>query len=60
MRIFRNRWSGSRGTPVATIYRQLAPNYITREIFATKREELRITAANAITTRLGSRRDYCA
>src|SRR6266446_8236736 len=24
---------------VATIYRQLAPNYITREIFATKREE---------------------
>ncbi len=25
---------------VATIYRQLAPNYITREIFATKREEL--------------------
>jgi regulator of protease activity HflC (stomatin/prohibitin superfamily) len=39
---------------VATIYRQLAPNYITREIFATKREELRTTAANAITTRLGS------
>jgi len=39
---------------VATIYRQIAPNYITREIFATKREELRTTAANAITTRLGS------
>jgi regulator of protease activity HflC (stomatin/prohibitin superfamily) len=39
---------------VATIYRQIAPNYITREIFATKREELRVTAANAITTRLGS------
>ena len=39
---------------VATIYRQLAPNYITREIFATKREELRVTAAQAITTRLGS------
>ncbi len=39
---------------VATIYRQLAPNYITREIFATKREELRISASNAITTRLGS------
>jgi regulator of protease activity HflC (stomatin/prohibitin superfamily) len=39
---------------VATIYRQLAPNYITREIFATKREELRVSAANAITTRLGS------
>jgi len=26
---------------VATIYRQLAPNFITREIFATRREELR-------------------
>jgi regulator of protease activity HflC (stomatin/prohibitin superfamily) len=39
---------------VATIYRQLAPNYITREIFATKREELRIAAATAITTRLGA------
>lgn len=39
---------------VATIYRQLAPNYITREIFATKREELRLSAASAITTRLAS------
>jgi regulator of protease activity HflC (stomatin/prohibitin superfamily) len=39
---------------VATIYRQIAPNYITREIFATKREELRTSAANTITTRLGS------
>jgi regulator of protease activity HflC (stomatin/prohibitin superfamily) len=39
---------------VATIYRQLAPNYVTREIFATKREELRIAAATAITTRLGA------
>jgi regulator of protease activity HflC (stomatin/prohibitin superfamily) len=39
---------------VATIYRQIAPNYITREIFATKREELRTNAANAITARLGS------
>jgi regulator of protease activity HflC (stomatin/prohibitin superfamily) len=39
---------------VATIYRQLAPNYITREIFATKREELRIQAAEAITARLAS------
>jgi regulator of protease activity HflC (stomatin/prohibitin superfamily) len=39
---------------VATIYRQLAPNYITREIFATKREELRTKAAEAITTRLAS------
>jgi len=26
------------GPVVATIYRQLAPNYVTREIFATKRE----------------------
>jgi regulator of protease activity HflC (stomatin/prohibitin superfamily) len=39
---------------VATIYRQIAPNYVTREIFATKREELRTTAATAITARLGS------
>jgi regulator of protease activity HflC (stomatin/prohibitin superfamily) len=39
---------------VATIYRQLAPNYITREIFATKREELRAAAATAITARLGT------
>jgi regulator of protease activity HflC (stomatin/prohibitin superfamily) len=39
---------------VATIYRQLAPNYITREIFATKREELRLNASTAITTRLAS------
>jgi regulator of protease activity HflC (stomatin/prohibitin superfamily) len=39
---------------VSTIYRQLAPNYMTREIFATKREELRSKAAEAITTRLAS------
>jgi regulator of protease activity HflC (stomatin/prohibitin superfamily) len=39
---------------VATIYRQLAPNYITREIFATKREELRLAAATSITARLAS------
>jgi len=39
---------------VSTIYRQLAPNYITREIFATKREELRTKAAEAITSRLVS------
>src|SRR6266478_4827592 len=39
---------------VATIYRQLAPNYITRDIFATKREELRLSASNAITSRLAS------
>jgi regulator of protease activity HflC (stomatin/prohibitin superfamily) len=39
---------------VSTIYRQLAPNYITQEIFATMREELRSKAAAAITTRLES------
>jgi regulator of protease activity HflC (stomatin/prohibitin superfamily) len=39
---------------VSTIYRQLAPNYITQEIFATKREELRSKTAAAITTRLES------
>ena len=39
---------------VSTIYRQLAPNYITREIFATKREELRTKAAEAITVRLAT------
>jgi regulator of protease activity HflC (stomatin/prohibitin superfamily) len=39
---------------VATIYRQLAPNYITREIFATKREELRSAASTAIMSRLAS------
>src|ERR1700688_227222 len=39
---------------VSTIYRQLAPNYMTREIFATKRKELRSRAAEAITARLAS------
>jgi regulator of protease activity HflC (stomatin/prohibitin superfamily) len=39
---------------VSTIYRQLTPNYVTREIFATKREELRTKAAEAITARLAS------
>jgi regulator of protease activity HflC (stomatin/prohibitin superfamily) len=39
---------------VSSIYRQLAPNYLTREIFALKREELRTQAAEAIKTRLAS------
>ena len=39
---------------VSAIYRQLAPNYMTREIFATKREELRTKAAETITARLAS------
>jgi len=42
------------GPVVSSTYRQLAPNYMTREIFALKREELRTTAADAIQTRLGS------
>jgi regulator of protease activity HflC (stomatin/prohibitin superfamily) len=42
------------GPVVSTIYRQLAPNYETREIFALKREELRSKAADQIKTRLGS------
>jgi regulator of protease activity HflC (stomatin/prohibitin superfamily) len=39
---------------VASTYRSLAPNYITREIFAVKREELRSKAAQAIESRLAS------
>jgi regulator of protease activity HflC (stomatin/prohibitin superfamily) len=37
---------------VASTYRALAPNYMTREIFTVKREELRSKAAEAIKTRL--------
>jgi regulator of protease activity HflC (stomatin/prohibitin superfamily) len=39
---------------VSTIYRQLAPNYETREVFALKREELRTKAAELIKARLAS------
>ncbi len=39
---------------VATIFRQIAPNYIVREVFATRREELRQRAADAIAARLGA------
>jgi len=42
------------GPVVSAIYRQLAPNYETREIFAVRREELRTKAADAIKTRLAS------
>jgi len=42
------------GPVVSAVYRQLAPNYETREIFATKREELRTKAAEAIKARLAS------
>ena len=55
MRICRSRLARKWSHPwCSTIYRQLAPNYITQEIFATKREELRTKAAAAITTRLES------
>ncbi len=39
---------------VATVFRQVAPSYIVREVFATRREELRQRAAEAIAARLGS------
>jgi regulator of protease activity HflC (stomatin/prohibitin superfamily) len=42
------------GPVVSSIYRQLAPNYVTREIFAVKREELRTQAAEGIKARLAS------
>jgi regulator of protease activity HflC (stomatin/prohibitin superfamily) len=42
------------GPVVSSTYRQLAPNYVIREIFAVKREELRNQAAEAIKTRLAS------
>jgi len=42
------------GPVVSSTYRQLAPNYMTREIFAVKREELRNQAAQMITARLSS------
>jgi regulator of protease activity HflC (stomatin/prohibitin superfamily) len=42
------------GPVVSSTYRQLAPNYVTREIFAVKREELRSLAAEQIKTRLAS------
>jgi regulator of protease activity HflC (stomatin/prohibitin superfamily) len=42
------------GPVVTSTYRQLAPNYVTREIFALKREELRTQAAEMIKTRLAA------
>ena len=42
------------GPVVTSTYRQLAPNYETREIFAVKREELRGKASDAIKSRLGA------
>jgi regulator of protease activity HflC (stomatin/prohibitin superfamily) len=39
---------------VATVFRELAPNYSVREIFATKREEIRQAASTRLTEKLGS------
>jgi regulator of protease activity HflC (stomatin/prohibitin superfamily) len=38
---------------VTSAFRELAPNYIVRDLFSTKREEFRARAAQAITARLG-------
>jgi regulator of protease activity HflC (stomatin/prohibitin superfamily) len=37
---------------VVAAFHQLAPNYVVRDVFSTKREEFRTRAAQAITTRL--------
>ena len=39
---------------VSSVFRELAPNYTVREVFATKREEIRQTAADRITRKLGA------
>jgi regulator of protease activity HflC (stomatin/prohibitin superfamily) len=39
---------------VASVFRELAPSYTVREVFATKREEIREMATNRITSRLGN------
>ena len=39
---------------VASAWRELAPSYTVREIFSTKREEVRATAASTITRKLGA------
>jgi regulator of protease activity HflC (stomatin/prohibitin superfamily) len=38
---------------VASVFRQVVPNYTVREVFAAKREEVRQRAAEAITSQLG-------
>ena len=38
---------------VTSVFRELAPNYVVRDLFATKRDEFRSRAAQQITTRLG-------
>jgi regulator of protease activity HflC (stomatin/prohibitin superfamily) len=39
---------------VASVFRETVPNYMVREVFSTKREEVRRTAAEAITRKLAS------
>ncbi len=39
---------------VSTAFRDLAPNYVVREVFATKRDEFRTKSTKTITDRLGS------
>ena len=39
---------------ISSVFRELAPNYTVREVFATKREEIRQTAAERITRKLGA------
>jgi regulator of protease activity HflC (stomatin/prohibitin superfamily) len=38
---------------VTSVFRELAPNYVVRDVFSLKREEFRERAAEAITARLG-------
>jgi regulator of protease activity HflC (stomatin/prohibitin superfamily) len=39
---------------VASVFREITPNYMVREIFATRREEVRKAAATAIVNKLGA------
>jgi regulator of protease activity HflC (stomatin/prohibitin superfamily) len=39
---------------ISSVFRELAPNYTVREVFATKREEIRQSAAERITRKLGA------
>jgi regulator of protease activity HflC (stomatin/prohibitin superfamily) len=39
---------------VAAVFRRLVPNYVVREVFATKREELRASAEKIIAEKLGA------
>jgi regulator of protease activity HflC (stomatin/prohibitin superfamily) len=39
---------------VSSVFRELAPNYTVREVFATRREQIRETAADRITRKLGA------